>query len=177
VALKKPATQKQRRNILNRVLDFAGDMPITRLTTALIVKGHEDRLATPSAANNFLKTMHSLCKWAAEAKRQTAFQGRDDFPARREERFRANDPSCGIIEACDCCHEDRRSDASRDREWPRHVEGRFRELVLGSLSRSGDQKNAHGLRKLAATIVAENGASEAQLMALFGWTDPAMGRF
>ena len=41
---------------------------------------------------------------------------------------------------------------------------------------AGVVKNAHGLRKLAATIVAENGASEAQLMALFGWTDPAMAR-
>ena len=41
---------------------------------------------------------------------------------------------------------------------------------------AGVAKNAHGLRKLSATIVAENGASEAQLMALFGWTDPAMAR-
>src|SRR5215475_11320903 len=30
--------------------------------------------------------------------------------------------------------------------------------------------SAHGLRKLAATICAERGATEAQLMALFGWT-------
>ena len=30
---------------------------------------------------------------------------------------------------------------------------------------------AHGLRKAGATIAAENGASDQQLMALFGWTD------
>ena len=48
---------------------------------------------------------------------------------------------------------------------------------FGEVARAaGVVKNAHGLRKLAATIVAENGASEAQLMALFGWTDPAMAR-
>ena len=30
-------------------------------------------------------------------------------------------------------------------------------------------KSAHGLRKLAATIVADNGGSEHELQALFGW--------
>ena len=37
-------------------------------------------------------------------------------------------------------------------------------------------KNSHGIRKLAATRIAEAGASEAELMALFGWTDPKMAR-
>ena len=37
-------------------------------------------------------------------------------------------------------------------------------------------KNSHGIRKLAATRVAEAGASEHELMALFGWTDPKMAR-
>jgi integrase len=32
--------------------------------------------------------------------------------------------------------------------------------------------SAHGLRKAAATIAAENGASEYQLMAIFGWASP-----
>jgi integrase len=36
--------------------------------------------------------------------------------------------------------------------------------------------NCHGLRKIGATLAAENGARERQLMALFGWTDPAMAR-
>ena len=34
--------------------------------------------------------------------------------------------------------------------------------------------SAHGVRKLAATRMADNGATEAQLMAVFGWTDPKM---
>lgn len=32
----------------------------------------------------------------------------------------------------------------------------------------------HGLRKAGATLAAENGASEPQLMAIFGWSDPKM---
>jgi integrase len=34
--------------------------------------------------------------------------------------------------------------------------------------------SAHGLRKAGATIAAENGATEHQLMAIFGWVDPKM---
>jgi len=32
--------------------------------------------------------------------------------------------------------------------------------------------SAHGLRKAGATIAAENGASEHQLMAIYGWESP-----
>ena len=34
--------------------------------------------------------------------------------------------------------------------------------------------SAHGVRKIAATRAADNGATEAELMAIFGWTDPKM---
>jgi len=36
------------------------------------------------------------------------------------------------------------------------------------------KKAAHGLRKIAATRAAENGATEFELMAIFGWLDPKM---
>lgn len=36
---------------------------------------------------------------------------------------------------------------------------------------AGIQKSAHGVRKIAATIAAENGATAHQLMAIFGWTN------
>ncbi len=36
--------------------------------------------------------------------------------------------------------------------------------------------SSHGLRKAAATILAEAGATETQLMAIFGWSDPKMAR-
>lgn len=39
---------------------------------------------------------------------------------------------------------------------------------------AGVPGSAHGVRKLAATRMAENGATEAQLMAVFGWTDAKM---
>jgi integrase len=39
---------------------------------------------------------------------------------------------------------------------------------------AGVPGSAHGVRKLAATRMANNGATEAQLMAVFGWTDPKM---
>ena len=34
----------------------------------------------------------------------------------------------------------------------------------------------HGLRKAGATFAAEAGATERQLMAIFGWKDPALAR-
>jgi integrase len=41
---------------------------------------------------------------------------------------------------------------------------------------AGVPGRAHGLRKAGATFAAESGASEKQLMALFGWTDPSMAQ-
>lgn len=34
---------------------------------------------------------------------------------------------------------------------------------------AGVKKSAHGVRKIAATVAAENGATVHQLMAIFGW--------
>jgi len=55
----------------------------------------------------------------------------------------------------------------------------FTKESLGNLFRewcdgAGVAKSAHGIRKLAATVVADNGASEQELQALFGWTSNAM---
>ena len=36
---------------------------------------------------------------------------------------------------------------------------------------AGIKKSAHGVRKIAATIAAENGATEKELDAIFGWVD------
>jgi integrase len=44
-------------------------------------------------------------------------------------------------------------------------------LVSGAVCEAGlPQCSAHGLRKAGATIAAENGATDRQLMALFDWT-------
>jgi integrase len=49
-------------------------------------------------------------------------------------------------------------------------------LVIGSRSGAArldsEELSAHGLRKLGAQRCAEAGATEHQLMALFGWTNP-----
>lgn len=39
---------------------------------------------------------------------------------------------------------------------------------------AGVEKSAHGVRKIAATIAAENGATEAEMDAIFGWTGGRM---
>ena len=39
---------------------------------------------------------------------------------------------------------------------------------------AGVPGSAHGVRKIAATRAADNSATEAELMAIFGWTDPKM---
>ena len=60
------STQRQRINILNRVLAGAGDMPYREVTRALIIDGRERRAKTPSQANNFLNTMRAVFTWAVE---------------------------------------------------------------------------------------------------------------
>ena len=55
----------------------------------------------------------------------------------------------------------------------------FAKESLGNLFRewcdaAGVSKSAHGIRKLAATVVADAGGSEQELQALFGWTTSAM---
>jgi integrase len=47
----------------------------------------------------------------------------------------------------------------------------------GACTAAGVPGSAHGVRKLAATRMAELGVTEAQLMAVFGWTDPKMAAY
>lgn len=63
-----PATKRQRENILLRVLETAGEEPLHHITTEAIEDGRERRMKTPAAANNYLKTMRALFKWAKAAK-------------------------------------------------------------------------------------------------------------
>lgn len=61
------ATRKQRENILKHVLEKNGTAPFRAIKAAHIRQGREDRMATPAAANNFLKTMRALFRWAKDA--------------------------------------------------------------------------------------------------------------
>lgn len=61
------ATKRQRENILRAVVAGAGQWPLSSITKAVVAKGRDRRSATPAAANNFLKTMRALFKWAVGA--------------------------------------------------------------------------------------------------------------
>ncbi len=61
------ATKKQRDNILDRLLAENGTAPFAAITSQHILEGRERRMKTPAAANNFLKTMRALFKWAVGA--------------------------------------------------------------------------------------------------------------
>jgi len=50
----------------------------------------------------------------------------------------------------------------------------FGNVFSEAASAAGVEKSAHGVRKIAATIAAENGATEAELDAIFGWTGGRM---
>jgi integrase len=54
------------------------------------------------------------------------------------------------------------------------VKEAFGNAFSEAASAAGIDKSAHGVRKIAATIAAENGATEAELDAIFGWTGGRM---
>jgi len=60
------ATRDQRENILRHVERQAGGVPFTAITRAKIIEGRENRTATPNQANNFIKTMRGLFRWALD---------------------------------------------------------------------------------------------------------------
>jgi integrase len=62
-----PATRKQRDNILAPIIAKNGDLPFAQMKARHIRDGREERKNTPFAANNFLKVMRALFRWAREA--------------------------------------------------------------------------------------------------------------
>lgn len=50
----------------------------------------------------------------------------------------------------------------------------FGNVFKAACKAAGVPGSAHGVRKIAATTAANAGATEAELMAIFGWTDPKM---
>lgn len=63
----KPATKRQRENIFKRMINATGDMPFAAIDRALIVSTRDGKRTTPAAANNFMKTVRGLFRWAADA--------------------------------------------------------------------------------------------------------------
>lgn len=230
-----PATRRQRDNILVHVLDKSGDRAVEEIDEAAIRAGREKRLVTPHAANNFLKTMRALFRWAKEEKLVDVDPARDvkflkaktagwapwnmdEIRAYRKRWPLGTTPRLALEIFINCGF--RRGDAAR--VGPQHIRGGiihtkagknqvdlfipilpalaaaieagpvgemsylvtkykrpFAKESLGNEFRewcdeAGVSKSAHGIRKLAATVIADNGGSEQELQALFGWTTNAM---
>lgn len=231
--LQEPATRKQRENILKHVLAKSGDRDFGEITRQDIEDGMEARKATPFAANNFLKTMSALFRWAVAREHlevnpvvgvkqfrdkkgkkaghkpwtlEDVALYRAKYPTGTRERLaleilintglRRGDlvrvgPSNvfkGVIEIVTektgvqlfipiLPRLEEALAATRTGEtWMCHAKtGKpIRKESFGNIFRkwckaAGVAKRAHGLRKLAATIIANDGASELELQALFGW--------
>jgi integrase len=229
--LTKDATKRQRANILDRIVAENGDVPFREITEAHIADGRERRMATPAAANNFVKTLRALFKWACEDGRHASYnpaagvklfaQSADGFKAWTESdvaKFRdrwALDTRERLAMELLLHTGLRRGDAVRlgrqhIRDGVAHIRaektgeplafpileplaiilsnGPVGELnFIASADRqpmtkesfgnwfhdackaAGVIASAHGLRKLAATVAAQDGATEKELQAWFGW--------
>jgi integrase len=226
------ATKRQRDNILAHVLedDDAGSDPFDSFTTADIRDGRERRMATPFAADNFLKTMRALFRWAKEADHvdhnpaaavsfiNSKTDGFTPWTENDVARYRKRWPlgtrqrlALEILRNTGL----RRGDAVRlgrqhvqdgihcikaektgvdlfipilpelaaaiaagptgDLAYLSTEDGRpmgkehFGNLFRRWCKAAGVKASAHGIRKLAATTVAEAGGSEMQMQSLFGW--------
>lgn len=229
------ATRRQRDNIFKQVISRDGDQPFAAVTKKAIIDARERRKDTPAQANNLIKALRGLFKWALESEMITVDPACDvgmiethgeGFHAWSEEeitRFEARWPT-GTRErlAFDLLLYTglRRGDAVRlgrqhvrdgvfriktektgveivapvlpalaasiaashtgdlafiagDRGKPMTKES-FGNWFRASCTAAGCPGSAHGLRKAGATRAANNGATVAQLGAIFGWTGAKM---
>jgi len=236
-ALQSSATRKQRENILLHVAGKSGSVPVESITRRHILEGRDRRAKTPFAANNFLKTMRAMFRWAVEMELvetdptlavkfiRTKTEGFTPWTMDDVERYRKRWP-LGTRErlAMEVLLNTglRRGDAAR--LGRQHVKNGVIEMnaektgvqlfipILPDLQAAieagpaGDltfivsshgrpmtkegfgnwfkaackaaqvDASAHGLRKLAATLVANRGGSEHELQALFGWQSGAQSQ-
>jgi integrase len=224
--------QRSRRLILMKITDTAGQMPVTSITKQVIELGMARRSATPSAANEFLKSLRAVFACLIESEqvkkdptRQVAYnsihtEGHHIWTLDEVSQFidchgMGSQPVLAM--SLLLLTGQRRGDVIR--MGPQHIKGGFISLrqrktnnavavpVLSSLqciinqSQIGNLNflvtkfgrpytdagfgnkfrdwcdaagplhcSAHGLRKAGATIAADLGASDEELMSLFGWT-------
>ena len=230
------ATRRQRENIFKQVCKTAGDAPFASITTKTILEGRDRRRQTPFAANDFLKAMRGLFRWAFDAQHvaidPTAGAARCKVPRtdgyrvwseEEIERFEAYWPigtrerlalaillytglrrgdavrlgrqhvADGLIkirtEKCDVqiiipilpeLAEIIAAARTGDLAFIATVHGTpmtkdsFGQWFTRACRAAGVPGSAHGLRKAGATRAVENGATLAELNAIYGWTGEKM---
>jgi integrase len=215
------------------VLNSCAAMPIADLNRKLIIRGREDRKGTPAQANNFVKLMRGLCKWAVDDEQMKINPARDiemltvktqGFPVWTEEdveSFRArwefgtrerlalelliafghrrgDVASVGrqhlvnggtavkirteknnrsvvrsltpeAVEAIKACPAKGMAFVAKA-DGNRLTKESFGNWFGEAARAAGVKKNAHGLRKYAATALTYAGATEAELDGAMGWT-------
>lgn len=231
-----PRTQRVRRRILEGVCESAGNEIIKDITRTVILKGRDRRARTPEAANDFVKAMRHLFKYALEfeiveydptmgvAKLSSKTEGLHAWTVEEVRKFEEKHPlgtKARLALALLLFTGQRRGDVVR--MGRQHVRDGFLTVrqektgaaltlpLLPELQEVLDagplgnmtflvtefgkpftsngfgnrfrkwcddaglpQCSAHGLRKAGATIAANNGATNHQLMAIFGWSSIKM---
>jgi integrase len=229
------ATRRQRDNTFARVVEMAGESQFVDVTKKVILAGLDRRSATPFAANDFLKTMRGLFRWAKESDLvkidpTEGISGRlprtEGFHAWAEEEIekyerrwpigtrerlalaillytglRRGDASMlgrqhirdGVLvmrtgktgmqitipllpELAATISATRTGDLAfiaTERGAPMTKES-FGNWFRGACRVAGVPGSAHGLRKAGATRAANNGATVAQLEAIYGWRGGGM---
>lgn len=230
-----PVTQRRRQSLLERVCAVRGHRPFKLMERKHVITLRDDLTKTPHAANNLIKAMKGLFKWALVAghvernvmievhKMKTPRGGWHTWTIAEVQQYLTRHPigtKPALALALIMFTGQRRSDAPRlGKQHRKGNEFTFTQKknekknpvrltipVLPILDRfiaahpskgltyletaygkpystagfgtrmrewcdQADLKHcsAHGLRKAAATIAAENGATAHQLMSIFGW--------
>lgn len=226
-----PESQKMRRRILDKIVDKHGEKRFATITSAQIAAGMDERADRPEAANNYLKTLRGLFKFAKKRnlikvnptieveKIRVKTDGFHSWTREEVEQYERRHPigsKARLAFALLLYTGQRRGDVIR--MGRQHIEGDvlrvrqgktaetvylpilpelakviaassvghlaflvteygkpFAAAGFGNWFRERCNEaglphcSAHGLRKAGATIAAENGASDRQLMAIFGW--------
>lgn len=226
------ATRKQHGLFFKQIVEKSGNSNYRHVTRKSIMNALEDRKNTPALANNFLKAMKGLFKWALRNDHV------DVDPTLNVQRLKHKTVGFPVWTAedvrlfCECwpigtmprlalemiVHSGiRRSDIHR--AGIQHLSGNqlsiataktgaritveLPQSVMDAISatkrnglhfienahgkpftkesfgnwfgdcarKAGVEKNAHGLRKLSATLAANGGATTHELMAQFGWSN------
>lgn len=235
----KPSTQRTQLNQFKRILETGGEMMIDQITVNDVAAGQDRRKNTPSAANNYVKLLHTLFEWAVSRdylkenpaarveKIKIRSKGRPQWTREQIAAYREKhpmgtrarlaldlliytgarrsdivqlgrqhiqdgfivfatektdtdidipllEPLRQSIEATPHPGELTFLPSPRGGMWSAAAFGnKFKEWC----DEAGVSARAHGLRKAGAALVAEQGGTHAELMAIFGWADPKMASY